>query len=71
MAARELDVAIVGAGVSGVWCGWRLTGETAGPGLRRRVGIFELSDRVGGRLLSVRLPGLPDVASCRGLSKKS
>jgi monoamine oxidase len=62
MAARELDVAIVGAGVSGVWCGWRLTGETAGPGLRRRVGIFELSDRVGGRLLSVRLPGLPDVA---------
>jgi monoamine oxidase len=62
MAARELDVAIVGAGVSGVWCGWRLTGETAGEARRRRVGVFELSDRVGGRLLSVRLPGLPDVA---------
>ncbi len=62
MAARELDVAVVGAGVSGVWCGWRLTGETAGDARRRRVGVFELSDRVGGRLLSVRLPGLPDVA---------
>lgn len=62
MAARELDVAIVGAGVSGLWCGWRLAGETAGQARRRRVGVFELSDRVGGRLLSVRLPGLPDVA---------
>lgn len=62
MAVRDLDVAIVGAGVSGVWCGWRLTGETAGAGRRPRVGVFELSDRVGGRLLSVRLPGLADVA---------
>lgn len=62
MATRDLDVAIVGAGVSGVWCGWRLTGETAGAARRRRVGVFELSHRVGGRLLSVRLPGLPDVA---------
>lgn len=62
MAAEILDVAIVGAGVSGVWCGWRLTGDTAGPNRRKRVGVFELSDRVGGRLLSVRLPGLPDVA---------
>ncbi|HAL28340.1 MAG TPA: amine oxidase [Chloroflexi bacterium] len=61
MAARDLDVAIVGAGVSGVWCGWRLTGETAGAGQRKRVGVFELSDHVGGRLLSVRLPGLPNV----------
>jgi monoamine oxidase len=62
MAPRELDVAIVGAGVSGVWCGWRLTGESAGAGRRRRVAVFELSDRIGGRLLSVRLPGLRDVA---------
>ena len=62
MAADELDVAIVGAGVSGVWCGWRLTGESAGEARRKSVAVFELSDRVGGRLLSVRLPGLPDVA---------
>ncbi|HEX5559052.1 MAG TPA: hypothetical protein VFX13_15645 [Gaiellales bacterium] len=39
MATRELDVAIVGAGVSGVWCGWRLTGETAGTNRRRRVAV--------------------------------
>lgn len=62
MATRELDVAIVGAGVSGVWCGWRLTGDSAGSARRRRVAVFELADRVGGRLLSVRLPGAADVA---------
>ena len=48
--------------MSGLWCGWRLTGGTAAGQSRKRVGLFELSDRVGGRLLSVRLPGVPDVA---------
>lgn len=62
MSEQVLDVAIVGAGVSGVWCGWRLTGDSAGPGRRSRVAVFEASNRVGGRLLSVRLPGLPEVA---------
>ena len=48
--------------MSGLWCGWRLTGERAGGTVAKRVGLFEFSDRVGGRLLSLRLPGLPDVA---------
>jgi monoamine oxidase len=48
--------------VSGLWCGWRLTGGASAGQSRKRVGLFELSDRVGGRLLSVRLPGVPDVA---------
>jgi monoamine oxidase len=62
MTAAVFDVAIVGAGVSGAWCAWRLTDPSAGSVRHRRVGLFELSDRVGGRLLSVHLPGLPDVA---------
>lgn len=67
MDEEELDVAIVGAGMSGLWCGWRLTAGDPGAGgdgdtAPRSVAVFELADRVGGRLLSVRMPGLPDVA---------
>lgn len=56
-AQQVLDVAIVGAGVSGLYSGWRwLTSE---PGRGTRTAVFELSGRVGGRLLSVEPPGLP------------
>ncbi|HYR09105.1 MAG TPA: NAD(P)-binding protein, partial [Longimicrobium sp.] len=62
----ELDVAIVGAGVSGLYSGWRLlTGEAAQPwgqGGRPRTAIFEGGRRIGGRLFSVTdIPGLPNV----------
>lgn len=68
-----MDVAIVGAGVSGVYCGYRLLSADAQASpvlaaLRQRNGsgrldvrVFEWSARVGGRLWSVRLPGLPNV----------
>lgn len=52
-----LDVVIVGAGVSGLYSGWRWLTSERGRG--ERVAVFELSDRVGGRLLSVAPPGLP------------
>ena len=51
-----LDVAIVGGGVSGLYCGWRIV--NAWPG--KRVKLFEMSGRVGGRLLSVTPPKLPN-----------
>src|SRR5579871_88831 len=54
----ELDVAIVGGGVSGAYSAWRLQqaiGATAG------IGLFEYSDRIGGRLYTITLPGLPHV----------
>jgi hypothetical protein len=68
-----LDVAIVGGGVSGVYSGWRLM--TCKPHrsdrLRRmaeargdetlRVSVFEGSQRIGGRLLSVTPPGMPHI----------
>lgn len=48
-----VDVAVIGGGVAGTYVAYRL--------LRRRpdltVGLFESSGRIGGRLLSVRLPG--------------
>ncbi|MEO8653279.1 MAG: FAD-dependent oxidoreductase [Ramlibacter sp.] len=51
-----LDVAIVGAGVSGVYSGWRLLGDSSG---KKQITVFEGSDRVGGRLLSLTPPGMP------------
>lgn len=52
-----LDLAIVGAGVSGLYSGWRWLTSPQGAG--SRVAVFERSGRVGGRLLSVTPPGMP------------
>jgi lysine 2-monooxygenase len=54
----ELDIAIIGGGVSGAYCAWRLQQAR---GEKESIALFEYSDRIGGRLLSVALPGLPDV----------
>lgn len=52
-----LDVAIVGGGVSGLYSGWRLlTDGGLKPG---KLKLFESSGRLGGRLLSVTPPGMP------------
>lgn len=56
-----LDVAIVGGGVAGVYSGWRLLGADTPSPQKRSVALFEMSDRVGGRLLSVKPPGMPHV----------
>lgn len=53
-----LDVAVIGGGVSGAYSAWRLT-ESGAP--RRRVALFELSDRIGGRLHSVVPDGMPNL----------
>jgi monoamine oxidase len=53
----EVDVAVVGAGVSGAYSAWRL--KQAFP--RKRVALFEYGNRVGGRLYTVTLPGMPHV----------
>jgi monoamine oxidase len=54
---QDLDVAIVGAGVSGVYVGWRLLSA----GKARSVTIYDQSHRIGGRLLSLQPPGMPGV----------
>src|SRR5262245_33366586 len=53
----DLDVAVIGAGVSGAYSAWRL--QQADP--RARIALFEYSDRIGGRLYTVTMPGLPHV----------
>src|SRR5215471_18152775 len=59
-----IDVAIVGGGVSGIYCGWRLLladptrpkilGRITTIGRKLSVKLFEGSRRIGGRLLSAR-----------------
>lgn len=54
-----LDVAIVGGGISGVYSGWRLLKK----GGRKRVTVFEASNRIGGRLLSIPAPGIGNMVA--------
>jgi monoamine oxidase len=54
----DLDVAVVGGGVSGAYSAWRLQ-DALGP--KSKIALFEYSDRIGGRLYSITIPGLPHV----------
>lgn len=55
----SIDVAIIGGGVSGLYSGFRLLhGEFVDGGAPpASVHVFEMSERVGGRLESIHLPG--------------
>ncbi len=59
----ELDVAIVGAGAAGLYTAWRL----ATSGAPAAAHVFELSDRIGGRLQTVTLPGMTVPAEMGGM----
>lgn len=69
----DLDIAIVGGGVGGIYTGWRLMTSQLGHGLAAKwagarggalkVAVFEGSDRIGGRLLSARSPLMPDTTA--------
>lgn len=54
----NLDIAIIGGGVSGTYSAWRLQSTF---GAKQKIGLFEYSNRIGGRLYSRKLPGLPNV----------
>jgi glycine/D-amino acid oxidase-like deaminating enzyme/monoamine oxidase len=64
-----LDVAIVGAGASGLYSGVRLkNGEDKnGNNLHLDVDIFEMSNRIGGRLETVKLPGMTVTGELGGM----
>ncbi|XP_060575492.1 aplysianin-A-like isoform X2 [Ruditapes philippinarum] len=49
------DVVIVGAGVSGSYLAWKLRNQNL------TVTVYEYSDRVGGRMLSVHFKDIPDI----------
>jgi len=56
---KELDVAIIGAGVSGLYTGWRL--KTHSNTRNLKTAIFEMSNRVGGRLHTIRMYGADSI----------
>lgn len=55
---RAIDTAIIGAGISGLYTAYRLTNDANNPIGADQVQIFEMSNRIGGRLESVKLPGM-------------
>jgi monoamine oxidase len=59
MADEQIDIAIVGGGVSGVYSAWRL--QRAYP--KRKIVVFEGGEDVGGRLLSVRPPDISNMVA--------
>jgi hypothetical protein len=54
----DLDVAVVGAGVSGAYSAWRLQQHLRG---KAKIALFEYGNRIGGRLYTVAIPGMPNV----------
>jgi monoamine oxidase len=58
--AIDVDVAIVGGGVSGLYTGYRLLTGSFNPPVAppKSAAVIELSNRTGGRLESVVLPGM-------------
>lgn len=59
MSSRKIDIAIIGGGVSGVYSAWKLKQQN--PNLN--IEVFEGSDHIGGRLLSVKPPCIPDMVA--------
>eukprot|EP00040_Diaphanoeca_grandis_P004321 m.28117 g.28117 ORF g.28117 m.28117 type:complete len:1050 (-) comp15866_c1_seq1:135-3284(-) len=59
----KVNVAIVGGGAAGLYTGYRLKHGSEAKQFKGKnaVQIFEMSNRIGGRLKSVRLPGMTNV----------
>jgi protoporphyrinogen oxidase len=55
----DVDVAVVGAGVAGLYVAWRLLSEPAYK--TKSIALFDAADRVGGRILSVSVADIPYV----------
>lgn len=59
MSNEKVDIAIIGGGVSGAYCAWRLQKMNRAS----NVVLFEASDHIGGRLLSVRPPDISNMVA--------
>lgn len=58
----QLDVAVIGGGVAGAYSAWRLQKNDAVKN-KQSIALFEYSDRIGGRLYSKCMPGMPNVVA--------
>ena len=57
----DYDIAIVGGGVSGAYSAWRILQDAKDKNeTLPKIVLFEQNDRIGGRLLSLEPPGIPD-----------
>jgi lysine 2-monooxygenase len=54
MAEEPIVYAIIGGGIAGVYCAWRLQKKH---GKKKKIVLFEYCDRIGGRFLTIRFPG--------------
>lgn len=54
----DLHYAVIGGGVAGAYAAWRLQQDR---GADASIGLFEYGDRIGGRLYSVTVPGVPSL----------
>jgi len=61
-ANTDIDVAIVGGGIAGTYAAWRLASEQP----RLRIALFEMSDRIGGRLRSIAFREAPHLVGEAG-----
>ena len=57
-----MDIAIVGAGVSGAYAAWKLSEKYP----EKSITIYESNSRVGGRAYSVTIPGVKDFVADLG-----
>lgn len=58
MGDLKLDTAVIGGGCSGAYSAWRLQQAF---GKTQKIALFEYGDRIGGRLYTITMPGLPNV----------
>jgi monoamine oxidase len=59
MKKEKIDIAIVGGGVSGVYSAWKLKQKYPS----KKIVVFEAWNHIGGRLLSVVPPHIPDMVA--------
>ncbi|MFC0181534.1 NAD(P)-binding protein [Pseudarcicella hirudinis] len=59
MKNQTIDIAIVGGGVSGVYSAWKLKKKYPS----KKIVVFEGGNHIGGRLLSVTPPNIPNMVA--------
>lgn len=60
---ENVDIAVIGAGISGLYAAYRIASSFEGIDRKRpSLAVYDATERVGGRLLSLDIPGAPFTA---------